>query len=124
MSLVISGLPATCFGGLISDLCFYAASRWADYVAAVPDWKEKPIVLVPDLVVEIVSPNDRYTEINDKVDSYLVDGVQSIWVIDPQRRKVVLYRADSDVQTTLRETSTLTSDLLPGLSIPIRSLFE
>lgn len=111
-------------GSHTPDLCFYAASRWADYVAAVPDWKEKPIVLVPDLVVEIVSPNDRYTEINDKVDSYLVDGVQSIWVIDPQRRKVVLYRADSDVQTTLRETSTLTSDLLPGLSIPIRSLFE
>lgn len=112
-------------GSYTPDLAVYVAHRWDTYTADVPDWKEKPVVLVPDLVVEIVSPNDRYTEINDKVDNYLLDGVQSVWVIDPQRRKVVISRADSELQTTLRETGTLTdATLLPGLNIPIRSLFE
>lgn len=112
-------------GSRTPDLAFYTARHWAVYIDAIPDWQEKPIVMVPDLAVEIVSPNDRYTEINDKIDSYLADGAQIVWVIDPQRRRVVIHHAHSDQQTTLRENGVLTGDaLLPGLSIPVGTLFE
>lgn len=112
-------------GSRTPDLVFYTARHWAVYSDATPDWREKPMMMVPDLAVEIISPNDRYTEINAKVDGYLADGAQIVWVIDPQRRRVVIHRANSDQQTTLRENGILTGDmLLPGLSIPVGTLFQ
>lgn len=112
-------------GSRTPDLMFFRAERWAAYTATTPDWKEKPYILVPDVAIEVVSPNDLYTEIQDKVDSYLSDGVQLVWVIDPQRRKVLIHTAGSDQQTTLHETGTLTGgDILPGFYAAVKSLFE
>jgi Uma2 family endonuclease len=122
---VLSDNPDWVRDSYTPDLAFYTAQRRADYVKSTPDWKEKPIVLVPDLVVEIVSPHDRYTDINDKVDRYLAEGVQSAWVLEPQCRKVVIHHTDSDQQTTLRENAILIGDpLLPGFKVPVRALFE
>jgi Uma2 family endonuclease len=42
--------------------------------------------LAPDLVVEIVSPTDRWTTVSDKVDAYLLAGVHVVWVIEPTAR--------------------------------------
>ncbi len=121
---VLTDSPDWVKGSRTPDLIFYTAKRWTEYIAATPEWKGKPIVMVPDLVVEIVSPNDRYSDIDDKVDSYLADGVQMVWVLDPQRRKIVIHPADSDKQIVLREVSMLTGgELLPGLSIPVKALF-
>jgi Uma2 family endonuclease len=121
----LSDRPDWVTGSRTPDLMFFRAERWSAYIATTPDWRNKPYLLVPDLVIEVVSPNDRYSEIQDKVDGYLADGVQIAWVFDPQRRKVVIHVADSDQQTTLRENDTLTGgDVLPGFSVPIKSLFE
>ncbi len=90
-----------------------------------PDWKTKPYVLVPDLAIEVVSPYDRYSEIDDKVEHYLADGVHLVWVVDPQRHKVSVHRSDSDQPTILRENGTLDGDeLLPGFSLALKALFE
>jgi Uma2 family endonuclease len=65
------------------------------------------------------------TGIQDKIDGYLADGVRLVWLVDPQRRKVVIYTPDSDQQLTLRETDTLSAgDVLPGFSILLKSIFE
>ena len=122
---VLQDEPDWVTGSRTPDLAFFTRERWTAYVAAVPDWRGKPLILVPDLVVEIVSPNDRYSEIQDKIDGYFGDGVQIAWVIDPQRRRVAIHRSDSDQQTMLRETGTLTGgDLMPGFSVSVRTLFE
>lgn len=63
---------------------FFEKNRLAAYKEQTPDREEKPFVLVPDLAIEIVSKNDRYSDINDKVMLYLADGVRLVWVIDPQ----------------------------------------
>ena len=112
-------------GSRTPDLMFFQATRWSAYIAATPDWKGKPYLLVPDLAIEVVSPNDRYSEIDDKVEGYLADNVQLVWVIDPQRRKVSIHTTDNDQPITLRQTAILTGgDVLPGFSIPVKSLFE
>jgi Uma2 family endonuclease len=78
---------------------------------------------VPDLVVEIVLPNDTYTEVRDKVDELLLAGVQVVWVVDPQRRKVEVYQQDSPMQT-LQEGDTLTCEaFLPGFALPVSEIF-
>ena len=41
----------------------------------------------PLLCIEVLSPEDRMTEMQDKIDDYLAMGVEAIWVVDPTRRK-------------------------------------
>jgi Uma2 family endonuclease len=112
-------------GSRTPDLMFFRADRWMAYIAAMPDWKEKPYILVPDLAIEVVSPTDRYSEIDDKVESYLGDGVQIVWVVDPQRRKVTVHTTDNDQPLILRQNATLTGgEVLPGFNASVKSLFE
>ena len=48
----------------------------------------EPIVRVaPVLCVEVLSWDDRMTEIQERVDDYFAMGVQAVWVVDPRRRK-------------------------------------
>ena len=109
-------------GSRVPDLMFFAAKRWNAYIAKTEDWTSKPFVLVPDLAVEIVSPNDLYTEIQDKVDHYLKDGMQLIWVIDPQKKRVTIY--DQERYFILAEKDALSGGrVIPGLSIDLATLF-
>src|SRR5207253_7566154 len=50
--------------------------------------------LAPDLVVEILSPSDRPGDVLGKVADWLSAGTRLVWVVDPERRLVRIYRAD------------------------------
>jgi Uma2 family endonuclease len=66
----------------IPDLC----------VVALPH-KVSPILEKPDLAIEIVSPDDRFSRVFEKVAEYLQAGVANVWVVDPYQR--VVFEADS-----------------------------
>jgi Uma2 family endonuclease len=109
-------------GSRVPDLMFFTSARWQQYVQEVPDWQSKPFIIVPDLAVEVVSPNDLYTEIQDKVDRWLSDGVRLVWVVDPQRSRVNVY--ESTRFTTLSRDGTLDGgDVIPGLNLKLETLF-
>lgn len=78
--------------------------------------------LAPDLVVEVRSPSDRTGALLAKVSEYLTAGSQLVWVVDPARSTVTVYRADGSVQE-LGADATLTGEaLLPGFSVTVRDL--
>ena len=80
--------------------------------------------VVPDLVVEIISPNDRPVVVNDKAQMWLRYGVQLALLVDPETRTVVALSADGPPQT-LTEDDTLNLDAaLPGFTCPVRDIFE
>jgi Uma2 family endonuclease len=111
-------------GSRVPDIMFVTADRLKALVESDPDWYKKPLTIVPDLVVEIMSPTDRFSNVLRKVKLYLSDGVQVCWIVDAERQAVLIYRAGSDQVTLLTEEDTLTeATLLPGLSIPIAKLF-
>jgi Uma2 family endonuclease len=110
-------------GARVPDLVFITAQRWQQYVASVEDWALKPIILVPDLVVEVVSANDLYTDIQDKVEHYLDDGVRLVWVVDPMRKRVMVYEGEQ--YRILNAGDTLTAEqLLPQLQLKLDALFN
>jgi Uma2 family endonuclease len=81
------------------------------------------IEIPPDLAVEVVSPNDRYSRIRRKVREYLAKGVRLIWVVDPLDRSVTVYRALED-EVILTETEMLDGvDVVPGFSCCVADLF-
>ncbi|MEP6986891.1 MAG: Uma2 family endonuclease [Chloroflexota bacterium] len=107
-------------GSRIPDLMYFAGTRIADYEAQNPDHNTRPLALVPDLVIEVVSPNDKVSELDEKIDAYLLDGVRLIWVVDPQRRKATVYAPDMEQPLHLNVQGVLDGeDVLPGFTVKL-----
>lgn len=101
------------------DVSFVSAAR----LAALLD-KEGFLDLAPDLAVEVVSPGDTATEVQEKVDDYLARGTRLVWIVYPARRSVLVYRADGSTQR-LREDDALDGEeVIPGFRLPLRELFR
>ena len=78
----------------------------------------------PDVAVEVVSPRDTYTEVEEKVADWLDAGTLAVIVVDPHRRTVKVYRTPADA-VVLTEDDTLTvEDAVPGWKLPVSDIFE
>jgi Uma2 family endonuclease len=76
----------------------------------------------PELVVEILSPDDRWSEVMEKLEDYFSAGVDRVWVVDFRRRKIFAYRSLSDVETLGREDLLADEEILPGFSLRIADI--
>jgi Uma2 family endonuclease len=111
-------------GSRVPDLMFVQAERMAQLAAADPDWEAKPLTIVPDLAVGIVSPTDRLSDVSKKIAGYLVDGVRLVWLVEPETQTVTIYTPGSKQLTRLSSEDTLTgADLIPGFEMPVAKLF-
>ena len=79
--------------------------------------------LAPDLVVEVLSPNDRAGEVLSKVGDWLSAGSRLAWVIDPARRRAVAYRADGSVSLLAEYDALDGEDVLPGFSCSLADVW-
>ena len=78
----------------------------------------------PDLAIEIISPNDRYSEVEEKVADWLAAGTLAVIVVDPRRRSVKISRSLVNA-IVLTEADTLAvEDVVPGWRMPVRDIFE
>jgi Uma2 family endonuclease len=102
------------------DVAFVSAARWPldREIPEVGDW-----VVVPDLTVEVTSPNDLFPEVLGKVHEYFNHGVLRVWVVIPEERQVYSYRSPTDVKV-LGADQTLECELLPGFRLPLAELFQ
>jgi Uma2 family endonuclease len=77
----------------------------------------------PDLAIEVVSPNDTASIIQDKVQDYLSAGSQLVWLVYPQQRIVIVYYPDGTAKT-LHEQDTLAGEtVVPGFSCRVADFF-
>ena len=80
--------------------------------------------LAPDLAVEVLSPSESASELEEKLDDYRACGTPLIWVVDPVQRTVMIVASDAAVRW-LREGETLDGgNVVPGFSCPVTELFE
>src|SRR5213075_1431959 len=78
--------------------------------------------VMPDLAVEVLSPDDRAGEVLEKVSDWLKAGCVLVWVIDPDRRVARVYRADGS-ETVVSETGSLDGEMLmPGFGCPLENI--
>ncbi len=79
--------------------------------------------VIPDLVVEVVSPSDSRREVNDKAHMWLSHGVRLVWAVHPETRTVDVHSSDASV-STLAEQDTLDGlDVLPGFACEVSAVF-
>jgi Uma2 family endonuclease len=77
----------------------------------------------PDLAVEVISPHDTYTEVEEKVCDWLEAGAHMVIVVNPRRRLVTVYRSLANV-VVLTEHDTLEGgDVVPGWTLPVSVVF-
>ena len=94
----------------------------ADRLPAEED-REGHCRIAPDLAVEVISPNDLYTDVDEKVEEYLAAGVRQVWVLNPSTRTLRVHRCDG-TQNYLREQDELTGeDVVPGFRCRVGALF-
>ena len=70
--------------------------------------------VLPDLLVEVLSPGDSQRLVLDKVGEYLAAGVRLVWVIDPSTRTAACHRSLTDVRIVREDDDLDGDDVLPG----------
>ena len=77
----------------------------------------------PDLAVQVISPNDLYTEVDEKVATWLAHGARMVLVLNPRRRTVAVHRPGTDVRHLTVDDVLDGEDVVPGWTVPVRELF-
>ncbi len=103
------------------DAAWVLRSRLA---ALSAEQKQKFLPLCPDFVVEIRSPSDPLSSVQEKMQEYLDNGARLGWLIDPHGRLVNVYRPNQPVER-LENPATLSGDpVLPGFVLDLQKIWE
>lgn len=83
--------------------------------------------IAPDFVIELVSPSDlqnqRYEDLQAKMQEYLDNGVQLGWLIEPSAKTVEIYRVRQQVEILNNPPTLSGEDVLPGLIVDLGEIF-
>jgi len=77
----------------------------------------------PDLAVEVLSPDDKASDLQRKVEAYLAGGVQTIWIVEPGTKTVTVYRSHQDVKILTADQELDGGDVIPGFRVKISDIF-
>ena len=81
----------------------------------------------PDIVVEILSPGNNKTELQNKYDVYEENGVQEYWIVSPQQKTFLKYILNQDgvyvASKLLPSNAEVTTPILPGFILKLEDVF-
>jgi Uma2 family endonuclease len=79
--------------------------------------------LTPDLAVEVISPEVKYSCLQRKIRHYFEAGARLLWIVDPDLQTVTVYRSPVDLGVLTAADTPSGEDVLPGLSRSVTELF-
>lgn len=80
--------------------------------------------VAPELIVEVMSSDDTWTQIQEKLAEYFAIDVKVIWVVDPKLKQIHSYRALDDVQIYRFDDELTCEEILPDFVLPLREIFD
>ena len=101
------------------DVSFIRPGRLPD--ERLPDGH---IRLAPDLVAEVVSPNDLFYDVEEKIAEYRQGGVRLIWVLVPPTRNVLIRRLDGPAGEVREDGELSGEDVVPDFHCRVGDLFR
>ena len=78
----------------------------------------------PDLAVEIISPNNTFAEIHNKLVEYFENGTRLVWVILPDEECVLVYHQPKPSKLLQVEDSLDGEAVITGFQLPLIELFQ
>jgi Uma2 family endonuclease len=79
---------------------------------------------LPELVVEVLSPTDRWTRVLRRVDQYQARGVPLVWVVDDEERSVTVFRPKEHPQLVEEDGELTGNGVLEDFRLPLAELFR
>ncbi|ACK65304.1 protein of unknown function DUF820 [Rippkaea orientalis PCC 8801] len=105
------------------DVSWIKLNRWNQLTTAQQDGFPP---LAPDFVIELVSPSDiknqRYSDLQAKMQEYLDNGVQLGWLIEPSIKTIEIYRFAAEVEILNHPQTLSGEDILPGFILDLTDI--
>ena len=103
------------------DVAFVSYERWPQQrpVPHAEAWE-----VVPNLVVEVISPSDKGNDILAKVAEYFRMGVECVWVIFIFQKLVYIYESPTQLRILTHADELYGEPMLPHFRLPLAALFE
>lgn len=103
----------------VPDVCLISAERIRALGVPAGWWPE-----APELAVEIIGTEERAADLDRKIEEYFGAGAQQVWIVNPETRKVAIYRSPKTVQILDEGDELAAEELHRGLCFPVRRMFE
>ncbi|HEY9231288.1 MAG TPA: Uma2 family endonuclease [Blastocatellia bacterium] len=78
----------------------------------------------PDLAVEVVSPGDTYTEVEEKAMDWLAAGARMVLALNSRKRTVTVFRSLNDIVILGDDAILDLDDVVPGFKIAVKDIFD
>jgi Uma2 family endonuclease len=75
----------------------------------------------PDVAVEVISPGDTYTDVEEKTQEWLRAGTRAVVVVNPRRNTIVVHRPSGTENLT---DAIAVDDVIPGWRMPFSEIFD
>ncbi len=103
------------------DVSWIESSRWNSLPKAQ---RRKFAPIDPDFVIELMSPTDDLTELQQKMMEYIDCGVKLGWLICPDEKQVEVYRNGQDKEVLDNPQFLCGENILPGLTVDLSDIFN
>lgn len=103
------------------DVAFLSTDRWP---ADRPIPEEGDIEAVPEIAIEVLSPNDPHSSPMRKLREYFSMGVRQVWLVDPAFQQISIYSTPTDIRIYEADDVIPGEPLLPGLRLAVAPLFQ
>lgn len=100
-----------------ADVAFISRQRWSQVQS--PSYLD----VAPELVVEVLSPDDAWSEVMEKLEEYFAIGVLAVWIADPKRQQIYVYHSITEVDRFSVGDVLLDEKALPGFNVAVAELF-
>ncbi|NEP07408.1 MAG: Uma2 family endonuclease [Okeania sp. SIO2G4] len=77
----------------------------------------------PDLAVEVISPNNTFEELHQKIVEYFENNCRLVWVINPDEKSILIYHKPQPDKLLQVADNLDGEDILPGFTLPVTDLF-
>jgi Uma2 family endonuclease len=103
------------------DVAFVSFERWPRdrRIPRTRSW-----AVVPDLAVEIIRLTNTADEVAEKLEEYYKAGLRLVWVVYPAQMKIYAFTSTTQVRVLATGDELDGGDVLPGLRLSVRDLFE
>jgi Uma2 family endonuclease len=111
-------LPGDEHNARIPDVSFTSKGR------LLPVVEEGAVPLIPDLCIEVQSPDDSPKQMRDKAAYYLANGARLVWLVYPKKRMVEALYPNGEFDIFTEDDTLSGGDVLPDFTLAVRDVFE
>ncbi|MBM3235631.1 Uma2 family endonuclease [Candidatus Poribacteria bacterium] len=99
------------------DVAFVSQER-------LPENRYQASPIPPDLAIEVISPSDKFYDVQEKALEYLDAGVKMVWVIEPIAKTIIVYRSRNDIKILTQNDTLMGEEVVSGFQCAVTEIFE